>query len=665
MRAEEIIVPMKLKSFFSGLILTFICLTVLVVAVSAQGKLSEVRIYSVDSAQFPQMRVRVAPLQADGTLAPGLGREAFRIYEDGAERPVESASPIERGAQIAFVLDASGSINSPGATKRLRREEAIEAIDDLVMTDKWVNRSSRLDRWMLIVPKGEKDLRVAQEWTDQPIAIHNGAYSYDYRSQTGDTPLYAMLVEALARMKDVPDYEARPKFLVVLSDGVDRTSKSDITDVINRANKLEPGVKIISIKLGPEAEGATSNLYRLAKETDGVLVAPYTGPDALRDAYGRLKSQRSPYEITYRSALGVSGKHAVVVGVLIGGQEVRSASAEFSTTVEPPAVRIVEPASPAIIERVGDRWDADPKTLSPRDVPVAVEITWPGGRARAVQQITYLVDGVPVSSLKPEQRFVWDFSALPDGPHALVVEVKDELGVIARSEPLQANISIILPPAPTPTPLAPVIKEVIIQETSKFGMFSAVALGIAAIALLLAIYVMIKYRVPQRVGSAIGDVAKAVTDPFIHRQKGTPRRARATLVLLKEDGAPGETFALQGQKTIGRNPESAQIIISHPTVSKLHARIEEETTGVFKIFDEGSTHGTYVNDEPVGPGGASLKARDEIELGDVRLLFQPGPLQSIDQTEPSARSEKRKARSGKSETPDKDDTIPEVRLKER
>jgi len=659
---------MKLKSFFSGFALVFICLIVLAGAVSAQGKLSDVRIYPVDATQFPQMRVRVAPVQADGTLAPGLGKEAFRVYEDGAERPVESVSPVERGAQIAFVLDASGSINFPGATKRLRKDEAIEAIADLVMTDKWVNRNSRLDRWMLVVPKGEQDLRVAQEWTDQPIAIYNGAYPYDYKAQTGDTPLYAMLVEALARMKDVPDYETRPKFLVVLSDGVDRTSRSDISDVINRANLL--GVKVISIKLGSEAEGATSNLYRLAKETNGVLVAPYTGPDALRDAYGRLKSQRSPYEVAYRSAIGVSGKHAVAVGVLAGGQEVRSAPIEFGITVDPPKVRIVEPASPLTIERVGDRWDADPKMLPPRDIPVAVEFSWPDGRARTVQQITYIVNGVPKIIPQPDQKFVWDISELLAGTHALVVEVKDELGVIARSDPLQANISIKLPPAPTPTPLTPIIERVVIEQTSKLGVFSAVALGIAGIALLLAIYVMIKYRVPQRVGNAIGEVAKAVTDPFVHRKKGTPRRARAELLMLKEDGSPGERIPIMGQSvTLGRDPARAQIVLADTTVSRLHARIEEETTGVFKIIDEGGSQGTYVNEEPVGPNGRRLMVRDEIEMGGVRMLFQPSPLDGTDQTEPSTVSDKRKARSsagrsgvgGKSETLDKDDTVPEVR----
>ena len=355
---------MKLKSFYSGIVCALICLTLLAAAALAQGQAPDVRIYSVDPAQFPQIRVRVAPTQPDGTLLAGLGKDVFRVYEDGVERPVEGVNTIERGAQVAFILDASGSINSNGATKRPRSQEAIEAIDDLVMTDKWVNRATGLDRWMLILPKGEKDFGVVQDWTDQPVAIHNNAYSYDYKAQTGNTPLYAMLWEALARMKDVPDFETRPKYLVVLSDGVDRASKSDITDIITRANKL--GVKVLSIKLGAETEGATANLYRLAKETDGALVSAYTGPDALRDAYGRIRSQRSPYEIAYRSGLAASGKHTVEVGVQSGGQEARSAATEFITTVEPPQVRIVEPASPAAFERVADRWDADPKMLAPR-----------------------------------------------------------------------------------------------------------------------------------------------------------------------------------------------------------------------------------------------------------------------------------------------------------
>jgi hypothetical protein len=56
--------------------------------------------------------------------------------------------------------------------------------------------------------------------------------------------------------------------------------------------------------------------------------------------------------------------------------------------------------------------------------------------------------------------------------------------------------------------------------------------------------------------------------------------------------------------------------------------------------------------------------RDEIELGGVRMLFQPSPLDGTDQTEPSERPDRRKTRNGvggKSEMLDKDDTVPEVR----
>ena len=84
-----------------------------------------------------------------------------------------------------------------------------------------------------------------------------------------------------------------------------------------------------------------------------------------------------------------------------------------------------------------------------------------------MQQITYYVDGVPVSSLNPEQQFIWDISALSDGLHAVVAEVKDEQGVIARSEPLQATIRKVIPPAPTPTPLTKIITKGSEEETGR------------------------------------------------------------------------------------------------------------------------------------------------------------------------------------------------------
>ncbi len=625
---------MRPQRLWQVLIVLVLCLFVTSVAAQAQGSLTDVRVYDVSSAQFPTVRIRVAPVASGGAVAEGLAGDAFRVYEDGIQRPVDEAKNIEVGAQVAIVLDASGSMNSTGATGKLASLEAIEAIDDLVYTDKWFNRNSALDWFMLIVPKGEKDFQVAQEWVNQYIPIHNKAYVFDFKAQKGFTPLYAMLVEAMARMKDAPGYEKRSKFLVVLSDGIDNTSPQDIADVINRADKL--GVKILAIEVGPVGAGAAKNLQRLAAETGGAF-ASYKGTESLRGLFSQIRSQRTQFELSYRSAMASTGKHTVQVGVMSGGRETRSLNTEVPITIVAPAVRIIEPLPSAVFRRQANRWDVDPKTIEPRQAPVQIEVLWPDGHPRAVQQVAYIVDGVTVATQRQDQPFNWDISGLSGGAHSLVVEVKDELGLIGRSDPLQATITLVIPPAPTATPIAPVIETIIETRTASLSLLTAAALAIAGIALLIALYVMLKYRVPQRVVSAVGDAAKAATDLIDHRRgkRGTRSNARASLILQNEDGTHGREYPLTSQTTtIGRNPERAMLVLDDQTVSRLHAKIVEETDGIFHIYDEGGSQGTYVNTEEVTAAGRRLMTQDVVEMGRLRFIFQAQVRNESTETEP-------------------------------
>ncbi len=164
------------------------------------------------------------------------------------------------------MFDASGSFDRPGSAGTNRRfDDAIAALDELVLSKgKWLQQDPKVDQMLLIAPTGPDAFKIALpdgKWTTEPVAVHNNAYQLG--PVKTDTPLYKMLVEAMVRMKDLPDYDRRAKFLLVFSDGVDRTSASDVTDVINRANNL--GVKVLSVKIGPE--GAGKALQRMAEET--------------------------------------------------------------------------------------------------------------------------------------------------------------------------------------------------------------------------------------------------------------------------------------------------------------------------------------------------------------------------------------------------------------
>jgi predicted component of type VI protein secretion system len=84
-----------------------------------------------------------------------------------------------------------------------------------------------------------------------------------------------------------------------------------------------------------------------------------------------------------------------------------------------------------------------------------------------------------------------------------------------------------------------------------------------------------------------------------------------------------EAIELTGSSLrLGRDANLADAIFNDRSVSRLHARIEI-ANGVFKILDEGSTSGTWVNFNQIpAQGGHELKPGDLINLGRVQLRFQ-------------------------------------------
>lgn len=84
----------------------------------------------------------------------------------------------------------------------------------------------------------------------------------------------------------------------------------------------------------------------------------------------------------------------------------------------------------------------------------------------------------------------------------------------------------------------------------------------------------------------------------------------------------GKVFSLRGQEiTLGR--ENRDIILVDDTVSRSHATVKLRDDS-FWIFDDGSMHGTFVNDEKVAQGGKQLQNGDLVRLGKTNeiLIFR-------------------------------------------
>lgn len=84
----------------------------------------------------------------------------------------------------------------------------------------------------------------------------------------------------------------------------------------------------------------------------------------------------------------------------------------------------------------------------------------------------------------------------------------------------------------------------------------------------------------------------------------------------------GARFLIDSDETsIGRDPKS-EIFLDDVTVSRKHAIIIRSSQGDFKVVDEGSLNGSYVNAHQIQE--SPLAVGDEIQIGKYRLTYFKG-----------------------------------------
>jgi ribosomal protein L40E len=93
------------------------------------------------------------------------------------------------------------------------------------------------------------------------------------------------------------------------------------------------------------------------------------------------------------------------------------------------------------------------------------------------------------------------------------------------------------------------------------------------------------------------------------------------LIVRAGGGRAGETFPLEHDRvTIGRSPD-CEIFLDDVTVSRKHAVIAKDGDA-FRIEDEGSLNGTFVNKKRVE--ASELENGDELQIGKYRLTYLSG-----------------------------------------
>ncbi len=570
----------------------------------------------------------VSVIAEDGQPISDLTVDNFTLFEDGVDVAVASADLAGDPVAVVLVIDTSGSMAEVGPNGQpaieMARQAAVSFISDLAPEDK------------AAVFSFNDEIILQQDLTIDHNAAINAVNSLNYKD-FGGTCLYDAAIEAVEKSAEV--IQGR-RAVIVLTDGVDETgdgpcSVHTLGDVVTEATKPSAKVPVFALGFGKAND---QELLRMARLTGGrgLIASDVT---ELSDLFTTISRQlKNQYLVAYQTQ-AASGEHSVVVKVDTGSSSKTDERLVFvpvtqqlvEATPIPPTPTPLPPLSVAIAEANTDK-------PTEGEFEILIDISEPD---RAVKAELF-VDDVSRKALAqpPFDRFVLKMADMAPGQHMMRVEVTDDSGAVAVTK---REITISMPPTPVPIPTpapeepAPAINPVYIVLAVAVCL---IALAVAGIIALLVFRRRRKQSQPLIPVAPVPVVAPVSTeDPFVTRDEivlpgSDPFETmdemlvvNAGLIVIESESVQAKAFHISTVAvTIGRDAGTARHDINIPdkSVSRHHAKIVFDGQN-FKIFDTGSSNGTFVNNVRVEAGGATVQDGVVIRLGDhTKLRFQSG-----------------------------------------
>lgn len=638
-------VPEMPRNRGAALVLTILIAVFVPSLVAGQQDGPRVRIVAVDAGEFPGMTVLLEAVDGQNNRIDDL--QGLTLFEDGEAVADFEAQPLDVGVDLFFVIDANSTIEDRdevgGATRREKVRDSIIRYADRFMDP------AQLDRVTIIVPEGPSG-----RFLDRPSMIFANevinAVNFYQPDPLDDVALNRLLFMALDEATRTAA-DGRHQAIVLFSDAANLADYPDTQQFLSRAQ--EQGVTVHTVILGSRVDPDEMEQAEMLAEPTGGDIVHMPDPQATDALYDKLQRRGTLTELHYRSSLASSGDH-IVSAELAGAQ----GEASVELMVEPPAVRLAVDNSRPIL-RVATDSETPLELIEPTQQPLVAQVEWPDEHPRALESAALLVDGVEfpldgsVLGADGILTFDWDISTLPDGVYPLQVQVVDELGLVGISSPLPLTIEIQRPVAvpaeeptteivPTAVPAATTVPAIDEGRPSDTVVITGAGIVLFVAAIVILAVVILLWRSRRQVPAAVPAQAPAPpvqapaqaplvvpaaaqADPGMTQievpEFAAAKDAGAYLEVL--DNAPEHAafIPLSGNNImLGRDPRRVAITFKDRSVSRLHARILE-SHGTYRIYDEGSASGTYVNYERISLAPRTLEDKDQIHFGRVHLRF--------------------------------------------
>ena len=556
-------------------------------------------ITSSDVSSLPSVELHIYGRDAQGNSLD-FSQETLTIQQNGSTvGPIEYQGTHTAGTFTVFLIDIP-----PGVVDELPLLQ--DAISDYATAS---YMSEQIDS-VAIYQVGATEATQLLEPTGFFNSVRN-LFATPLDPETGATALIdstTNLLEELEALKPNPEMATS---IVLATDGTDVVStRFDEEDMVEQA--LELGIPIHTIWLDNENISTPSFgqdfLAGVAAQTGGIAVQLDNTTD-LPLVWNRISSFRDQARIRYTVTALEAGTFPVTVSLA------NNSAVSAETTVEIPN------NLPSVVINL----PSESRTLALPALDEAVRlqfntaVTWLDGVEREITAAQLKVNDVSYDvAVEDINNFQADITSFTYGNNSVEMVVIDEQGIRATS-PIVV-LTIDEGRREIPADLDP--------GSGLLGLVLRFLLVIFALLIVLAVLFWLWRN---------GRLANL--DRFIPRGPSRPRRPLAesdqvsytpthTIAYLEVLEAVSQLSSpiplSMAVVRIGRSPNQANIAFENDvTMSRQHASLMLEGNH-YRIFDEQSTSGTWVNERQVPEYGIQLNDGDEIHLGAVHLRFRQG-----------------------------------------
>lgn len=570
-------------------------------------------ITSSDVSRLPNIELRLYGRDAQG--APlDLATTQLRIQQNGEPvGPISFEGTQTTGVFTLFLIDIP-----PGVAGQLPalQDALIQYASPGTMTEQVdsvaVYQVSAADPTELLAPTN----------------FHNSMrnlFATPLTPETGPTALIdstVSLLEQVETLKPAPEMAAS---IVLLTDGTDSVSTvHEPEDVAETAVRL--GIPVHTIVLSNENLGDAAQqfgrdyLAEVAAATGGIAVE-LTNTENLPLIWERIAGFREQARVQFTATGLTAGEYNVVVAL-----------ADDATIRDETAVTI-----PNNIPTITIELPADSRTLSlpSLEQPVTLRfnttISWLDGEEREIEAAQLMVNDATAADIPADAITQFDVTldSLVYGNNKVEVVLLDDQGMRAISPAIILTVeegSRNIPDA--------------LRAGFDLGGVVRPLLIIIAMLVIAAVVWFLAWRMgwlsglgalmprgrsrPSSPQVTITDDSGSAASASASTPAGAPVGAPiAYLEVLEAASQVRSPVALRGATIrIGRSPAQADLPFTEDvTVSRRHATLMLEGRQ-YRIFDERSTSGTWVNERQVPEYGVLLRDGDEIHMGAVHLRYR-------------------------------------------